>query len=210
VNDSFHAFIERVIENQTFHAKWLNTLSLMENIGSRKIASSEDWFTVSLITLKHAAEEARHAFFLKAQAQKIDANLTKDYCRNHLLAPLESRRYLDQLDVVVCRHLKKEFNYQSSKLKYAAYLLVTYLIEVRAKSIYPTYEQHLKQKGLPLSLKMIVAEEDQHLKEMDDLLLEFFGNNKDKVLDHLSSFEEKLFTKWLSALKRSVQDEYKH
>jgi hypothetical protein len=50
-----------IVNNDTVHARWLNTLSLMENTGARKISASEDPATVTYIILKHAAEEHRHA-----------------------------------------------------------------------------------------------------------------------------------------------------
>ena len=43
----------------------------MENAGAKKISASEDKEKVSLIILKHAAEEHRHAYYLKKQIAKI-------------------------------------------------------------------------------------------------------------------------------------------
>ncbi len=59
-----------IIAQPQLHARWLNTLSLMENTGARKISASEDPVTVTYIILKHAAEEHRHAFYLKKQLKK--------------------------------------------------------------------------------------------------------------------------------------------
>jgi bacterioferritin (cytochrome b1) len=63
--------IEAIIRNNEIHAKWLNTLSFMENAGARKISACEDPVTVDLIQLKHAAEEHRHAYYLKKQILKL-------------------------------------------------------------------------------------------------------------------------------------------
>ena len=54
--------IKKIVTDDVLHAKWLNTLSLMENTGARKISAGEHPLDVTLIVLKHAAEEARHAF----------------------------------------------------------------------------------------------------------------------------------------------------
>src|SRR5580704_17066878 len=92
-----------IISNNELHAKWLNTLSLMENTGARKISACEDPLTVTYIILKHAAEEHRHAFYLKKQIEKTGGEACPAYQPEYLLAPAQSRYYLNQLDIKVCR-----------------------------------------------------------------------------------------------------------
>jgi hypothetical protein len=65
-----NTLLPNIIADNELHARWLNTLSLMENTGARKISASEDPTTVTYIILKHAAEEHRHAFYLKKQIEK--------------------------------------------------------------------------------------------------------------------------------------------
>src|SRR6201994_1603895 len=96
-----------IIANNELHARWLNTLSLMENTGARKISASEDPVTVTYIILKHAAEEHRHAFYLKKQIEKAGAAFCPTYADEYLEAPNYSKYYLNVLDVEVCRYLKK-------------------------------------------------------------------------------------------------------
>ena len=55
--------IDKIVNNTQTHAKWLNTLSMMENVGAKKIKNCEDPVFVSEIILKHAAEESRHAYY---------------------------------------------------------------------------------------------------------------------------------------------------
>src|ERR1700712_4021232 len=125
------SLLNTIVNSDTLHARWLNTLSLMENTGARKISASEDPLTVTYIILKHAAEEHRHAFYLKKQIEKTE-ELCPTYAPEYLLAPAFSRYYLNQLDVQVCRYLKNEMGLIGKDLRFAAYLLVTYAIEVRA------------------------------------------------------------------------------
>ncbi|HYH57000.1 MAG TPA: hypothetical protein VD772_10335, partial [Anseongella sp.] len=158
--------IEKIIAEPGRHARWLNTLSMMENTGARKISASEHKTKVDLMVLKHAAEEARHAFYLKKQIGKIDEHACPDYSYEYLLAPLESALYLQRLDVEVCRYLKKELSLGSYELKYAAYLLVTYAIEVRADALYPVYQDALSASGSKVNVKSIILEEEGHLEEM--------------------------------------------
>jgi hypothetical protein len=100
----------------------------MENTGARKISASEDPLTVTYIILKHAAEEHRHAFYLKKQLEKTGVELPT-YAAEYLLAPGSSKYYLNQLDIDVCRYLKSELKLAGAELRFAAYLLVTMLLK---------------------------------------------------------------------------------
>src|SRR6185312_1696056 len=103
-----------IIKDNQLHARWLNTLSLMENTGARKISACENPETVTYIILKHASEEHRHAFYLKKQIEKMDATSCPTYASPYLLAANSSKHYLNQLDVDVCRYLKKELGLKGS------------------------------------------------------------------------------------------------
>ena len=54
--------LQTIVQSDVLHAKWLNSLSFLENTGARKISASEDSYQVSYLQLKHAAEEHRHAY----------------------------------------------------------------------------------------------------------------------------------------------------
>lgn len=155
-----------LVTDDRLHARWLNTLSLMENTGARKISASEDKTSVSLIILKHAAEEHRHAYYLKKQIAKLGSALCPTYHDQYLVAPAASRQYLHSLDVQICRYLKQELHLGGAELKFAAYLLVTYAIEVRADDLYPIYQQALDEAGSRVNVKSIILEEEGHLEEM--------------------------------------------
>jgi hypothetical protein len=88
------SLLDTIVNNDTLHARWLNTLSLMENTGARKISASEDPLTVTYIILKHAAEEHRHAFYLKKQLEKVPGIDCPTYAGEYLLAPAYSKYYL--------------------------------------------------------------------------------------------------------------------
>jgi len=162
-----------IIADNELHARWLNTLSLMENTGARKISASEDPVTVTYIILKHAAEEHRHAFYLKKQIEKTGDGLCPTYSGEYLLAPSYSKYYLNQLDVDVCRYLKKKLGLTGRALRFAAYLLVTYAIEVRADELYPVYQDALDAVGSKINVKSIILEEEGHLEEMINQLKSF-------------------------------------
>lgn len=200
---SLPTLLPRIIADNELHAKWLNTLSLMENTGARKISASEDPVTVTYIILKHAAEEHRHAFYLKKQIEKASPGLCPTYADDYLIAPQYSKYYLNVLDVEVSRYLKKELGLAGKALRFAAYLLVTYAIEVRADELYPVYQQALDSAGSKVNVKSIILEEEGHLEEMINQLKNFspvWQHHADKAVE----MESKLFNDWVVALEREI------
>lgn len=192
-----------VVKNTGLHARWLNTLSMMENAGAKKIKNCEHPVLVNEIILKHSAEEARHAYYLKKQIQKIAPKSCPTYEMKYLLAPKISYYYLHSLDIKVCRFLKQQFGYSGNDLKYAAYLLVTYAIEVRADELYPQYQEVLTAEKSPVNVKSIIAEEMNHLAEMTHQLKEF-SENWQTLCDTVCAIEAGLYASWMEALKKEL------
>lgn len=199
----FHHLLKRIVQDGSTHAKWLNTLSFMENAGARKISKCEHPTLVSQIQLKHAAEEHRHAYYLKKQIGKIDPELCKTYESTELLAPIATSQYLHSLDIKACRYLQKAFNLDKTDIKYAAYLFVTYAIEVRADELYPVYQQVLTEASSKIMVKSIILEEEGHLEEMINQLNEFSSDWKDHA-DHILTIEKELHDEWMNAITEEV------
>ena len=195
--------LENIVNDNTLHSKWLNTLSYMENAGAKKISASEHKEKVTLLILKHAAEEHRHAFYLKKQLAKLDENLCKTYSNTELLAPNHTKFYLNNLDVKVCRYLKQHFNLSGYDLKFAAYLFVTYAIEVRADELYPIYQEVLSAKQSRVTVKSIILEEEGHLEEMLNQLREF-SPDWEKHANEIIKIEQQMFTDWMVGLEKEV------
>lgn len=199
----FNQILSAIIKNDQLHARWLNTLSLMENTGARKISASEDPETVTYIILKHAAEEHRHAFYLKKQIEKIKGGNCKTYANDYLIAPKSSKYYLNQLDIDVCRYLKKELGLKGKELRFAAYLLVTYAIEVRADELYPVYQDELDKVSSKVNVKSIILEEEGHLEEMINQL-KTFSPEWQFHADKAVAMESQLFTQWVEQLNSEI------
>jgi hypothetical protein len=200
---SLNNILPTIIADNQLHARWLNTLSLMENTGARKISASEDPTTVTYIILKHAAEEHRHAFYLKKQIEKTGKALCPTYADEYLVASAYSKYYLNMLDVEVCRYLKKELNLTGKELRFAAYLLVTYAIEVRADELYPIYQDALDAANSKINVKSIILEEEGHLEEMINQL-QHFSPQWQLHADKAVAMETKLFNDWVVALGKEV------
>ncbi|MDQ0781806.1 hypothetical protein [Chryseobacterium sp. W4I1] len=201
----FHQLLEKIVQDGGTHAKWLNTLSYMENAGARKISKCEHPVSVTLIQLKHAAEEHRHAYYLKKQIGKIDSELCKTYEADELLAPIATRQYLHSLDVKVCRYLQTAFNLNKEELKFAAYLFVTYAIEVRADELYPVYQDILTKESSKIMVKSIILEEEGHLEEMIDQLNEFSADWQQHA-ETILTLEKELHDQWINAIAEEVSE----
>ncbi|MEX8547976.1 MAG: hypothetical protein V5804_10285 [Mucilaginibacter sp.] len=198
-----NSILPAIVANPQLHAKWLNTLSLMENTGARKISASEDSETVTYIILKHAAEEHRHAFYLKKQLEKLGENLCPTYATAYLLAPRDSKFYLNRLDLDVSRYLKTKLQLTGKELRFAAYLLVTYAIEVRADELYPIYQDALSEAESKVNVKSIILEEEGHLEEMLNQL-RHFSSDWETHAQKAVAIETALFETWVDILEKEV------
>ncbi len=193
--------IEQIVVEDRTHARWLNSLSMMENTGARKISRYEDPVHTGIIVLKHAAEEARHAYYLKKQIGKLAEDACPDYSYPYLLAPVESHHYLNLLDVEASRYIKNRLGLTGRALKHGAYLLVTYSIEVRADMLYGVYQDALTRHGSRVNVKSIILEEEGHLAEMQRML-EVFHPGWEALAADVCEIENRLFTTWISAIAR--------
>lgn len=189
--------ISKIVASDRLHAKWLNTLSYLENCGARKIAACEHPTLVKEEMLKHAAEEFRHAHHLKRQIEKVSMEKMDTYSMDFILGGTNALRYLTALELDISRYLKKE---GQKALKETAYLLITYAIELRAEELYRTYDEILKKSRSRVSVKSIMLEEQEHLNEMKAALTQWpLGSTHAK---QACTFEARLFQKWLQEIKK--------
>lgn len=191
-----------IIASDILHAKWLNTLSFLENCGARKIAASEHPTLVKEEILKHAAEEFRHAHYLKRQIQKVTREPIETYALSSLLGGTSTLHYLDALDIKTCRYLKKA-GFSNSALKKAAYLLVTYAIEQRAAELYPLYDGLLREAHSRVTVKSILLEEKEHLEEMKEGLK--WLKNGFFHAAYVRSLEGNLYQTWVKNVAREIE-----
>ncbi|WP_326983589.1 hypothetical protein VUJ46_03300 [Chryseobacterium sp. MYb264] len=199
----FYNLLDKIVQHDETHAKWLNTLSFMENAGARKISACEHSTKVDLIQLKHAAEEHRHAYYLKKQILKINPNFCKTYEKNEVLASIATKQYLHSLDIKACKYLQQVFKLSKEELKYAAYLFVTYAIEVRADELYPVYQEILTKTSSKIMVKSIILEEEGHLEEMINQLNKFSDDWKTHA-EVILKIEKALYEEWIHAISSDI------
>ena len=195
--------LQHIVSDDHKHARFLNTLSLQENIGARKISANEQPETSTYMVLKHAAEEHRHAFYLKKQIAKLSISACPTYEPDYLLAPYSSKYYLNKLDLMTSRYLKDTLQLKGSDLKFAAYLLVTYAIEVRADLIYPIYQEVLDQNKSKVSVRSIILEEQGHLEEMT-AQLKNFSTTWETHAENITTIEAVLYKDWINDLAKTI------
>jgi hypothetical protein len=169
---------------RALHARFLNMLSLLEHIGSRKIMTSPAMSAPDLDGLKHLAEEARHAFFFKRAAERIALH-TFDYGPQDTLAGPSARLYMGRLDAEISRSVGRA-------APALPYLYMSLIVELRAVWLYRIYQAVLIEQNAGLTLKSILAEEELHLQAMSTNLRELDPDAESRIL-LFSAFEEARF-----------------
>ncbi|MGD2166731.1 MAG: hypothetical protein PVF63_01415 [Gammaproteobacteria bacterium] len=185
--------LARIIATPGVHARLLNTLALLEHIGSYRIMVSQHGEQCAQPTLRHLAEEAQHAFFMKRQAEKV-AGQPLGFAPGEVLAGDAARSYFRRLEALIHGRLAR----QGSAA--ATYLYMSMIIEFRALWFYSHYQQALKSAGSAISLKRILGEEANHLTDMTERL-EAAGELSDARVDTFIAFEHRLYNRLLSALR---------
>lgn len=204
--EHFKTLLPALVSSPSLHAKWLNTLSFLENCGARKIAACEHPTLVKEAMLRHAAEEFRHAHHLKRQMAKILSDPLADYTSTYILGGSSTVHYLLTLDLKTCRYLK-ERGLAKSAIKEAAYLLVTYAIELRAGELYFFYDQALRSISSQVTVRAIMLEEKEHLEEMQEGLRQLpLGL---LYAEQVALFEGQLCQRWLESLAHTLNKENK-
>jgi hypothetical protein len=190
------ALLDVLIAEPQRHARMINTLSLLEHMGSHKIMATQHSAAIDQPTLKHVAEEAHHAYFMKRQAEKT-AGRALEYVAADLLAPASARMYFQRLEGATVRALGEK---RSAR---AAYLYMSMIVEFRALWFYGLYEQALKRARHALSLKRVLGEEQAHLADMAGRL-EAGSELDDARGAEILAAERRLFSRLLGAIEGAL------
>ena len=190
------SLLGRVVPLPERHGRMINTLSLLEHLGSHKIMATQHSSAIDQATLKHVAEEAHHAYFMKRQAEKT-ANRPLEYVPDDLLAPAAARMYFQRLEAAMVRTLGRH----DSR---AAYLYMSLIVEFRALWFYGLYQQVLQHAGHALSLKRVLGEEQAHLGDMAERL-ETSDELDDARTAEFLGHERALFERLLGALEQATE-----
>lgn len=177
--------LSQLVTKTDKHARFLNTISLMEYMGARKIVKSQLEKNIDRDVLAHMTEEIRHAQVFKKMALKLSDGKLTTYADHFLLAGEAGRSYIQSVDQSVAAALNGEHSFYN-------YLLSTLLIEERANEVYPFYSQLLEPLGYSSQIKAILREEENHLQQIQQLL-EKSPHLTSQKLDALRMIEQKSF-----------------
>jgi rubrerythrin len=177
--------------DKNLHGLFLNTLSLLEFAGARKIIKSQKAESQSMELLSHAAEEIRHARVMKSMALKMCPDLAT-YEPKHLLSGSAAWDYIQSVDSGVERELE-------TPQPLLNYLYTTLIIEERAMEVYPLYAPILAELGFTQALKGLIAEEENHLKLTREAIVQGDPLSSQR-LPRLYSLEQEAFSKFMSCI----------
>jgi hypothetical protein len=156
---AFEDALRAISGSAALQVRFLNTLSLLEYVGARKILKSQPEETISLQLLTHAAEELRHARALKRVAERLNDERSLGYSADETLCGLQAKAYFQNLDDQVDEGL-------GSAGPRLTYLYETLLIEERAVWAYPRIGAALQSEWVSGVLRGILVEEVRHLSEI--------------------------------------------
>lgn len=191
-------FLTAISRENALHARFLNTLSMMEHMGSRRIMITQGNAALGQETLKHMAEEARHAFFFKRQADRF-AGTALEYDDADMIAPAFARMYFKRLESFIANDVKDEADPTR-----VAYLYMSMIIEFRAVWAFSIYQAVLAGQKMSLSLKSLLAEEQGHLTEME-ANIEALGAATAGRINRFLDKERALFARLLDVLEDTAK-----
>lgn len=192
----FSQVLEKMGDRRELHAKFLNTLSLLEFIGARKIVKSQIDRDLTEELLSHIAEEVRHSLVLKHLVLKLSENQFSSYEEAYLLGGIAGKAYIQTVDRAVENLLPKKNEWKN-------YLLTTLLVEERAASVYPIYNEHLARLNCGNKLISIIRDEDKHLQAVLGHLRKT-EPEIDFLVGKLRSIESAAFEQFMNAVLSSL------
>ena len=191
-------FLQKIASSPPLEARWLNTLSLLEFVGARKISRTVCQKHPSLDVLHHFADETRHAYTFKNLSLQLSGGTFNNYlCRDEALG------YFQTLDRDLSRWMttvtKKDNSYQN-------YLAVTCAIERRAMKLYPLYRSVTKDPRVREELGRVIEEEASHKGPIEENLNTLLREH-DLSFDPCLKKEGELFENFASILNRHTSSE---
>jgi hypothetical protein len=190
--------LEKIAAKPSLEARWLNTLSLLEYIGARKIGKTFAKVHPSLDILEHHADETRHAFAFKRLSVLISGGEDFGY-----LCPNEAIDYFQMLDKTLSEWMTRLTSKSDSNQNY---LIVTAVIERRAMKLYPVYRRITRNGFIRDELKRVVEEESSHRRIIEEACLKILNRNDVPDFEECDRMEEGLFSKFQQAVEKALEE----
>jgi hypothetical protein len=187
--------IQAIVNTPAVYPRFLNTLSLLEYVGARKILKSQSYSRLDHKLLAHAAEEIRHAQLLKRAAMKLSPDCAT-YDAAALICGKQAFTYFQAVDYAAIQVLNEHDPWH-------CYLYSTYLVEIRALEFYTAFEKVVRGMGKPSVFRGILAEEQRHLQDINDWLSSV--ENHQEKLRQLTQVENTAFEMFMRAVAAEVK-----
>jgi hypothetical protein len=198
------ALLERIIDRPREHARLINTFARMEYVGVRKMLKSRRSEALDLDGLQHILDETVHALRLKKAALAVASSAggvgVETFATKDTLAGDAGEDYLQDVDHAAEAVLT---DLPEAKRAESNYVLSSAAIEVRAQAFYPLYEQCLRAREVPMSVAMIMKDEDRHLTEMGDRLASLLPDWRFR-LGRVLVAEQRIFEAFMQAVATAV------
>lgn len=188
--------LEKIAAKPSLEARWLNTLSLLEYIGARKIGKTFSKEHPSIEVLEHHADETRHAYAFKRLSAIVSGGEDLGY-----LCPEAAVDYFQTLDKTLTEWITRLTSKIDSRQNY---LLVTSIVERRAMKLYPVYRRITRNGFIRDELKRVVEEEANHRRTIEDECLKILNRNDVPEFDECDRMEEALFAKFQEAVEKAI------
>ncbi len=197
MRERIHAVLKQISEVPALEGRWLNTLSLLEFIGARKISRTVADRHPSAEVLGHLADETRHALAFKRLASEVLGGEPTEY-----LCGAEAVGWFQTLDRELAAWARGVLGREEVRLQY---LLTTTLVEQRAMVLYPLYKASTSRPSVREELGRVVTEEQSHRRAIEDACRHLLAQASVKDFAEPRALEERLFGAFLSALEREVE-----
>jgi len=203
-----------IVATPAIHARMLNSLARMEYVGVRKMLKARQAEHLDLDGLEHVLEEASHALRLKRAAIKLNGGSeegVRTFAASDTLAGDEAEDYLQGVDRGCEQVLDRYLDSASAapldggRRLEANYLLSSAVIEIRADTFYPLYEESLQAAGAPFSVSSIIKDELRHLAEMAARLEQLFPQDWRALVAEALQQEQACFDCWASSMARAAE-----
>lgn len=195
----FKDILEKIALRPEAESRWLNTLSLLEYIGARKIGKTFSKMHPSLEVLQHHADETRHAYAFKRLSAIVSGGVDLGY-----LCSDEAVDYFETLDKTLSEWMTR---LTGKADPFQNYLLVTAVIERRAMKLYPLYRKITRNGFVRDELKQVVDEEANHRRLIEAECLKILNPNDVPDFEECDRMEETLFAKFQAAVESAVFSE---
>jgi hypothetical protein len=196
MRDRIKVLLRTLCADERTEAKWLNTLSLLEFTGARKISKTVATRHPGLDVLEHLADETRHALAFKQLAHNVVGGDPGAYF-------LESaaKRYFYRLDTELSAWVADLVGSEHVLLNY---LVVTTMIERRAMELYPLYRSATERDDVRDELQVIIREEQNHRVAIEERCLALLSESGVRDLSAPSTVESAFWGDFVTAAEDAL------